>query len=95
MEKINLIADFTRPFIEDNGWNRQQYINIEAFALNGYSRGVLKEIPYISPWDWTSETAKKVLDDMADTFNLYKAIDKDFSDYELNGTYIRKPRELK
>lgn len=91
MEKINLIADFTEPFIDDNGWDRRQHVNVEAFDLNGYSRGVLKEIPYISPWDWTSETARKITEDMVDTFKFYKENDKDFSNYELNHTYIRKP----
>lgn len=90
MEKINLLADFTEPHTSANGWDRRKYVSIEAFALNGYSRGVLKEIPYISPWDWTSETAHKITEGMVDTFNFYKANDKEFSNYELNHTYIRK-----
>lgn len=91
MEKINLVADFTKPFIDNNGWDRRKYINIEAFALNGYSRGILKEIPYISPWDWTIETTQKINKDMVDTFKLYKENDKEFVGYELNHTYICKP----
>lgn len=90
MEKINLIADFTQPSTSNNGWDERKYINIEAVAINGYSRGVLKEILYISPLEWTSETSQKINKDMIDTFNFYKANDKDFADYELNHTYIRK-----
>lgn len=90
MEKINLIADYTKPFISDTGWDRRKYVNVEAFGLNGYSRGILKEIPYISPWDWTSETVQKITEDMVDTFNFYKKNDEDFADYELNHAFIRK-----
>lgn len=95
MEKINLIADFTEPFIDDIGRTGRQYVNIEAVALNGYGRGILKEIPYIDPQKLTGETAQKVFDDMLSTFNFYKENDKYFSDYELNHTYIRKPRKFK
>ena len=90
MEKINLIADFTRPFTSTDGWDTRKYINVEAFSLNGYSRGVLKEIPYISSWDWTSETTQKINKDMIDTFNFYKENDKEFVNYEINHTYICK-----
>ena len=90
IEKINLVADFTKPFIDGSSYDRTQQVNIEAFNSSGYSRGILKTISYISPWDWSNDKAKKITDDMQQTFNFYKAIDEDFKNYKLEKCLIKR-----
>ena len=89
-EKINLVADFTEPFIEDNSWNRTKQVNIEAFSLKGYSRGVLKTISYVPPCNWSHEVVKKINENMVQTFNFYKEFDDNFKNYKLEHCFIKR-----